>query len=191
MEHGAHDLCADTCTTREQCHLPGPLTREALLRLSGQHHQGRWFSSTPLSPSFSARSFHGCCQICAFIFVQVWQWCGDAQWNCGCCINSKSLKHYSLYLWCVMCLLHDCTTTQYHLVVPTGCDVYTCTRMYHSYAILTYTQAFFPQCLSLTVLMLATNAGMKMPGYEVIVIRTSSNKTGGGSGQRTIKATPI
>ena len=27
--------------------VPGPLTREALLRLGGQHHQGRWFSPLP------------------------------------------------------------------------------------------------------------------------------------------------
>ena len=127
MEHGAHDLCADTRTTWEQCHLPGPLTREALLRLSGQHHQGRWFSSTPLSPSFSARSFHGCCHpnmcfyFCAGMAV-MWR-CSVELWMLYQLKITEAL--FFVFVMCdvlITWLYHH----QYHLVTPAGCDIWLC-----------------------------------------------------------------
>ena len=42
MEYGTHDLCTDSGTSREQCHLSGYTEREAVLGISRQHHQGEY-----------------------------------------------------------------------------------------------------------------------------------------------------
>ena len=47
MELGAHDLCADAGSAREQCDLLGYTEGTTLLWISGQHHQGKYHEFWP------------------------------------------------------------------------------------------------------------------------------------------------